>query len=88
MIQRSVNSDGKVIVKNNDIPIFNTILYSVEFPDSAVKPHATKIIKENTLNQVDEDGYHNNLINTILEHSKDIQLVENKDTWIVTKSCR
>ena len=38
VILRSVDSDGKVIGKNNDIPILNTILYDMELPDGAVKP--------------------------------------------------
>ena len=71
VILRIVDSDGKVIGKHNDIPILNTILYDVEFPDGVVKPYTSNIITDNILNQVDEYGYHNQLINTILEHSKD-----------------
>ena len=38
VIGLSVNCDGKVIGKHNDIPILNTILYDMELPDGAVKP--------------------------------------------------
>ena len=71
VIRRSVDSDGKVIGKNNEIKILNTILYDMNFPDCAVKPYADNIIVENILNQVDEDRYQNQIINTILDHSKD-----------------
>ena len=38
VIQQSVNYDGKVIGKHNVIPILDTILYDVDFPDGSVKP--------------------------------------------------
>ena len=85
VIQQSVDSDGKIIGKHNNIPILDNILYDVEFPDGAVKLYVANIIAENILNQVDEDGYHNQLINTILDQSKDIREAEKTYKWIVTK---
>ena len=57
----------------------NTILFDVEFPDGAVELYANNITAENILNQVDEYGYHSQIINTILVHSKDSRAVEKKD---------
>ena len=68
VIWQSVDYDGKVIGKHNDIPILNTIMYGVELPYGAVKLYAANIITENILNQVDKYEYHNQLINTILEN--------------------
>ena len=53
-----------------------------------MKLYAANIIAENILNQVDEYGYNNQIINTILGHSKDSLAVEKKDNWIVTKRGR
>ena len=88
VIRRSVDSDGKVVGNHNDIPILNTILYDVDFPDGAVKPYSANKIAENIRNQVDEDGYHNQIINTILEHSNNSQSLYKKDKWIFTKRGR
>ena len=63
----------------------STILCDVEFPDGAVKPYSENIIAGNILNQVNADGYHHQIIDSILEHSKDKRVVEKKDKWIVSK---
>ena len=68
--------------------MLNTILYDVQFLDGAIKPYSANLIAENILTQVDSDGYHNQLLEGILDHSKDKQAVENKDQWIVTKHGR
>ena len=85
VIQQSVDSDGKVIGYHNDIPVLSTILCDVEFPYGAVKPYSENIIAGNILNQVNADGYHHQIIDSILEHSKDKRAVEKKDKWIVSK---
>ena len=52
------------------------MLYNMQFPDGTIKPHLANIIAENILNQVDEDGYHCQLLEGMLEHSKD------EEQWI------
>ena len=46
VIRRSMDEDGKVIGDYNDMPIFNTKLYDVEFPDGAIKPYAENVIAD------------------------------------------
>ena len=36
VIRKNVDSDGKVLGDYNNIPILNTILYDVQFPDGAI----------------------------------------------------
>ena len=84
VIRRSLDSDGKVTGNYNNIPILNTILYDVMFLDGTIKPYSANIIAENILNQVDEGGYHCELLEGILEHSKDGRAVDTKDQWIVS----
>ena len=88
VIRRNVDSKGQVIGDNNDIPILNTILYNVQFLDGAVKPYSENLIAENILTQVDVDGYRNQILEGILDHSKDNKAVQKKDQWIVTKHAR
>ena len=85
VIQMSVDSDGKVGWNYIDIPILNTVLYNVQFPDSAIKPYLENLMAYNILMQVEDDGYHRQLIDGIKNNSKDKREVEKKDRWIVSK---
>ena len=77
---RSVNSDGKVIRNYNELQVLNTMLYDVQFPYGSIKPYSENIIAENILMQADSDGLHHQLQEEILDHSKDKQAIENKDS--------
>ena len=71
VIKSSVDSDGKVIWKYNELPVLNTMLYCMQFPNGSIKPYSANIIAENILMQVDGDGLHHQLLQGILDHSKD-----------------
>ena len=49
----------------------NTILYDVQFPDGSIKPYSANIIAENILMQADGNRLNNQLLEGILDHSKD-----------------
>ena len=66
VVQRSLDSDGKVTGNYNNIPVLNTMLYDVMFPDGTIKPYLANIIAEHILNQVDEYGYHRQLLEGLL----------------------
>ena len=85
VVQRSLDSDGKVTGNYNDIPVLNTMLYNGKFPNVTITPYVANIIAENRLNQVDEDGYHRQLLEGILEHSKDGQAMDTRNQWVVPK---
>ena len=38
VINRRVDSDGKVIGNYNELLVLNTMLYDVQFPDGSIKP--------------------------------------------------
>ena len=71
VIKISVDSDGKVIDKYNELPVMNTILYDVQFPDGSIKPYLENLIAKNIMMQADSDGLHHQLLEGILDHSKD-----------------
>ena len=71
VIKRSVDSDGKVIGNYNELPLLNTMLYDVQLPDDSIKPYSANIIAENILIQADSDRLHHQLLEGILDHSKD-----------------
>ena len=73
VIKICVNSDGKVIGNYNELPVLNTMLYDVQFPDGSIKPYSANLIAENILMQADGDGLHHQILEGILDHSKDKQ---------------
>ena len=88
MIKRSVDSDGKVIGNYNELPVLNTMLYDVKFPDGSIKPYSENLITENILMQTDGDRIHHQLLEGILDHSKNKQAIEKKDKYFVSKHGR
>ena len=71
MIKRSVDSDVKVIGNYNELPILNTMLYDVQFPDGSINPYSANLISKNILMQADSDGLHHQLLEVILDNSND-----------------
>ena len=88
VIKRSVDSDGKVIGNYNELPVLNTMLYDVQFPDGSIKPYSANLIAKNILMQVDSDGIHCQLLEGRLDHSKDKRGIEKKDKYFVSKRGR
>ena len=88
VIRSNVYFNGKVLGDYNDIPMLNTILYNIQFPDGAINPYSTNLIVENILTQVGANGNYNKLLEGILDHSKDKQAVYNKYQWIVNNRGR
>jgi hypothetical protein len=67
-------------------PFVNTVLYDVMFSDGQVKEYHAKLIAENILSQVDEDGYNTSLMETIVDFKKDeTTAVSMEDKYAVSK---
>ena len=56
---------------NHEIPMLNTVVYDVLFPDGAVKQYSANIIAENMLRQVDVNWHQTQLLEEIHEHKND-----------------
>ena len=85
VVRRTLDADGNNIGHQNDNPILNTMLYDVEFPDGAIHPYAANTIAENILQSVDDKGYHNQLLECILEHEKSERAIKKEDQYVVTR---
>ena len=70
VVRRSRDSNGKATGDCNNITVLKTMLCDAQFPDGTIKLYSARTIAENILNQVDKDGYHQQLLEGILEHSK------------------
>ena len=85
--RQSLDADGRMTVTYHDNPFLNTITYDVEFPDGQVKECGANIIAENMLTQVDSDGYSLSLMDSIIDHQRDMsQAILIEDKYITTKS--
>ena len=84
VIKRSVDSDGKVIRNYNELPVLKTMLHDVQLPDVSIKPYSANLIAENILMQADGDGIHHQLLEGILDHSKEKRAIEKKDKCFVS----
>ena len=71
VIRRLFDKDGNVIGNYNKHPILNTGIYDVEFQDGVIKPYSANIIAHNILYQVENDGRHSQMLDSISDYSKD-----------------
>ena len=80
--------DGNVdlTVSHDPNPFLNTLTYDVDFSDGEIKEHSANVIAENMCSQVDEDGCNIQKLDSIVDHSKDINVVDKSDMRLHTKS--
>ena len=88
VIGRSKTNDGTVLGNYDPNPLLNSIVYDVEFPDGAIKQYAANIIAQNMYSQVDSDGHQSQLLEAIIDYSKDDNAVHKSDKYTVTRSGR
>ena len=85
--RRSLDADGRTTGTYHDNPFLNTITYDVEFSDGQIKEYGANIIAEKLLSQVDSDRYSLSLMDSIIDHKKDLsQAILMEDKYIATKS--
>jgi hypothetical protein len=82
--RRKRDSDRRLIAKLHHNPILDTRMYTVKFPDGKEVEYAASIVAENMLSMCDEEGNQYLLINHIVDHKKEVNVVPKKDTiiWI------
>ena len=68
---RKRDSDGNPIGRSNSNPILDTRVYQVEFPDGDVAEYTANVIAENIFAQVDDEGRHHQLLDSIVDHRRD-----------------
>ena len=87
VVRRSLDGDGRTTRTYHDIPFLNTITYDVKLPDGQIKEYGANIIAENMLTQVVLDGYSLSLMDSIIDHQRDLsQAIPMEDKYIMTKS--
>jgi len=71
VLSRARDESGNLIGTYDDNPLLNTMLYDVEFADGAVKQYTANIIAKNMYSQVDSEGRQYNILDSIIDYSKD-----------------
>ena len=86
VIGQAKNSDGEVVGIYDEIPFLNTLVHDVQFSDGEIKEYVANIIAENIYSQVDSEGYQYQLMEKIIDHRRNGNVVEKDDLYITTKS--
>ena len=79
VVRRYLDENGKMVCSYSDNPIFNSLLYEVEFPDGTTKPYAANIIAQHIHDLVDGDGRRERHLIEILDFSTDIHAISKKN---------
>ena len=85
---RKRDFNGNPIGKANSNPLLDTRLYDVEFPDGEIKEYAANVIAESIYSQVDDEGRHHLLLDSLVDHIKDDTAIPLDDGYIVTNGTR
>ena len=85
ILQRSIAANGKIIGYFHNNSELNSLVCDVEFPDVEVKEYADNVLSENTLSQVDNEGFTLTLLNSILNFKQYDQAVSKDDQYATTK---
>ena len=80
------NFDGTLVGTENKNPILDSRVYEVKFSDGSMADYATNVLIENLYSQVDDDGYHNNILCSIIGHRKNADALSQEDGWITLPS--
>jgi hypothetical protein len=83
---RNKDSDGNITGTYNSNPLLNSLLYDVEFPDSAIRQYVANTIAQNMYAQVDSEGFSTSILESIFDHAKDENAVPKSASYISTPS--
>ena len=84
--RRKCDINGKPIVIYNENPLINTRLYKVELHDGAIEELVANAISENLWSQCDEDGFMYQILDKIVDHCTNGQVISTNDAYIDTPS--
>ena len=73
--RRKLDAEDKAVGNMNNKPLLDTRAYEVEFSDGTTKVLTAKIIADNLLAQVDEEGHCQMLLDEIIDHRQDVNAI-------------
>jgi hypothetical protein len=85
-VTQVIGPDRAAIGSYDNNAYINLMIYEVEFPDGQIKEYAANIIAENTLTQVDSDGFSTSMMEGIINYKKDDAVaIWKNDMYVVTR---
>ena len=81
--RRILYEDGKFLGTYSDIPMLNTLMYDVKFPDGATQPYVANMISDNIHNSVDLYGHRSRPFGEIVNYCKTTKAVTIADATAV-----
>ena len=82
--RRKLDGEGKAVGNMNNNKLLDTREYGVEFADGTTKVLTANIISENILAQVDEKGHCQMLLDSIIDHRRDVKAIEKEEVFTET----
>lgn len=86
VVRRVTDHKGDPIGKHNLNPLLDTRIYEVMFGDGSQQQFAANVIAENMWAEVDDEGYHHQLVDCIIDHKSDASAITKDDSFYTTKS--
>lgn len=89
-----LDRNGNTIGHSHNNPVLNTLMYEVKFTDGTSGVYAANIIAENMWRLVNDEGYHEDSLHSILDHKfskkaiKDGYVYDRKGNWRLRKTTR
>ena len=77
-----------MIGQHHKNPLLNTFVYDIEFPNGDLREYTANIIAVNLLAQVDPEGFHTNVLKSIIDHKRDGTAVPMSGKYFKTKQGR
>ena len=84
--KRIIDNDGKPIGIPNNNPMLDTRKYEVEFLDGTVDAYTANTLADNILNQVDDEGTRQMMLDEIIDHRKNEDAIPKSEGTYVTQS--
>ena len=88
VIKRATDHLGNPMGEFHTNPVMDTRVYEVMFSDGSMHRYSANVIAENMWAEVDEDGYHHQLVDCIIDHHSDETAVKIGEEFFKTKNNR
>jgi hypothetical protein len=86
VIGTTLGDHGSTMGSCDDIPVLNSMIYDVEFPDGNIKEYAANIFAEHMFSQLNPYGDNTILQKEIIDYRKDDSAVPLEDKYLTTRS--
>ena len=83
--KRAKDNDGKPVGTAHTNPLLDSREYEVTFSDGSIEIMRANVIAENLFAQVDEQGHRHQLLDEIVDHRKEKDVLEGDDAFTIDK---